>query len=99
MADEKSVKLVVENDVVKMVTTITKTEVSEEDVDIDILQKKIDNYRQHVANAEKEIIRVRAVADGEIGKLKKQVTIWEAEIAELEKQIVEYGKLELPTED
>ena len=98
MADEKIVELVQDKitNEVKLVTTTTKVEIAEEKVNLDILQKKIENFNLHINNATVEKIRVQAVADEQITGLDKKIAIWQAEIAEMQKQIEAYGKLDFP---
>jgi septal ring factor EnvC (AmiA/AmiB activator) len=86
---------------VSMITTATKIDVSEQVIDIDKLEKMIASLENAVPNNAREIIRVQANMNEEVARLEKQIVLWQADVADLQKQIDVYKLLEkdLPKED
>lgn len=94
MSEEKEVKLEIVDGKIEMVATTTKVQEIREVVDLDKFNKMIENYNLHIANAQKEIVRVQAMMNDGIASNNKLIDNWQKEITEVEKQIVAYKALE-----
>lgn len=95
----KEMALSIKKGTVTLTTTDTKVVVTEEAVDDKILQQKIDNFNQHIANAEKEQIRIQSIVSAKIAELRKQIIQFQEEISNIQKQVDNYWKLELPKDE
>ncbi len=84
-----------------MITTSTKVDISEMEVDIDKLESIMASYDEVIRNSERRKTEILVQLNEEIAKLDKDIARFTDERADIEKQLVAYKLVEkdLPKEE
>ena len=75
---------------VKMITTMTKIEVTEQELGTDTIKDMIEALNQTIENEQKEQLRIQSVADEEITKSNDRIKQFQVDLADLQKQLDSY---------